>query len=42
MGKLNQNKEIANRKVSEILSRFDRKVKDPRSFTENTKNCENY
>ena len=33
----NQNKEIANRKVSEILSRFDRKIKDPRSFVENKK-----
>ena len=32
-----QNKEIANRKVSEILSRFDRKIKDPRSFKENKK-----
>jgi ATP phosphoribosyltransferase regulatory subunit len=32
-----QNKEIANRKVSEILSRFDRKIKDPRSFSENKK-----
>jgi ATP phosphoribosyltransferase regulatory subunit len=34
---LDQNKEIANRKVSEILSRFDRKIKDPRSFSENKK-----
>ena len=32
-----QDKEIANRKVSEILSRFDRKIKDPRSFRENKK-----
>ena len=32
-----QDKEIANRKVSEILSRFDRKIKDPRSFSENKK-----
>jgi len=32
-----QNKEIANRKVSEILFRFDRKLKDPRSFRENKK-----
>jgi len=30
MKSLNQSKEIANRKVSEILSRFDRKIKDPR------------
>ena len=37
MRSLNQNKEIANRKVSEILSRFDRKIKDPRSFKENKK-----
>ena len=37
MKNLNQNKEIANRKVSEILSRFDRKIKDPRSFAENKK-----
>jgi len=35
MKNLDQSKEIANRKVSEILSRFDRKIKDPRSFTEN-------
>ena len=32
---LDQNNQIANRKVSEILSRFDRKIKDPRSFAEN-------
>jgi ATP phosphoribosyltransferase regulatory subunit len=37
MKSLDQKKEIANRKVSEILSRFDRKIKDPRSFTENKK-----
>jgi len=37
MRNLDQNKEIANRKVSEILSRFDRKIKDPRSFSENKK-----
>ena len=37
MKNLNQSKEIANRKVSEILSRFDRKIKDPRSFGENKK-----
>jgi ATP phosphoribosyltransferase regulatory subunit len=35
MKNLDQNTEIANRKVSEILSRFDRKIKDPRSFSEN-------
>ncbi len=37
MKNLDQSKEIANRKVSEILSRFDRKIKDPRSFAENKK-----
>jgi len=37
MKNLNQSNEIANRKVSEILSRFDRKIKDPRSFVENKK-----
>ena len=37
MKNLDQNKEIANRKVYEILSRFDRKIKDPRSFSENKK-----
>jgi len=37
MKNFDQNKEIANRKISEILSRFDRKVKDPRSFIENKK-----
>jgi len=35
MKNLDQNREIANRRVSEILSRFDRKMKDPRSFSEN-------
>jgi len=37
MKNFDQDKEIANRKVSEILSRFDRKIKDPRSFSENKK-----
>jgi len=37
MEDLDQNKEIASRKVSEILSRFDRKIKDPRLFVENKK-----
>jgi len=37
MENLDQSKEIANRKISEILSRFDRKIKDPRSFGENKK-----
>ena len=35
MKSLDQSKEIANRKIYEILSRFDRKIKDPRSFGEN-------
>jgi len=37
MKSFDQSKEIANRKISEILSRFDRKIKDPRSFGENKK-----
>jgi len=37
MKNIDQSKEIASRKISEILSRFDRKIKDPRSFTENKK-----
>ena len=37
MKKLDQNEEIAGRKVSEILSRFDKKINDPRSFTEGKK-----
>jgi len=37
MKNLDQNNEIANRKVSEILFRFDKKIKDPRSFSENKK-----
>ena len=37
MKSIDQSKEIANRKISEILSRFDRKIKDPRSFKENKK-----
>ena len=37
MKNINQNKEVASRKVSEIISRFDRKIKDPRSFKENKK-----
>ena len=32
MKKLNQNQEIAGRKISEILSRFDKKIRDPRSL----------
>ena len=34
MKKLNQNQEIAGRKISEILSRFDKKIRNPRSFSE--------
>ena len=37
MKNIDQNKEVANRKVSEIISRFDRKIKDPRSFKQNKK-----
>ena len=37
MKNIDQNREIANRKVSEIITRFDRKIKDPRSFKENKK-----
>ncbi len=37
MKSIDQRKEIANRSVSEIISRFDRKIKDPRSFKENKK-----
>ena len=37
MKKLNQNQEIAGRKISEILSRFDKKIRDPRSFPEGKK-----
>jgi len=37
MKKLNQNEEIAGRKISEILSRFDKKIRDPRSFAEGKK-----
>ena len=37
MKNFDQSKEIASRKVSEILSRFDRKIKDPRLFVENKK-----
>ena len=37
MKNIDQNQEVASRKVSEIISRFDRKIKDPRSFKENKK-----
>ena len=38
MRNIDQNTEVASRKVSEIIHRFDRKIKDPRLFKEN-KNC---
>ena len=34
MKKMNQNKIIAGRSILEILKRFDKKIKDPRSFSE--------
>ena len=34
MKKMEQNKIIAGRSISEILKRFDKKIKDPRSFSE--------
>ena len=37
MKKLNQDKIIAGRSISEILKRFDKKLKDPRSFTNGKK-----
>ena len=37
MKKLDPNEEIAGRKISEILSRFDKKIRDPRSFVEGKK-----
>lgn len=37
MKRLNQNQEIAGRKISEILFRFDKKIRDPRSFAEGKK-----
>ena len=37
MKNTDQKKEVANRKVSEIISRFDRKINDPRLFEENIK-----
>ena len=33
MKKMQQNKTIAGRNISEILNRFDKKIKDPRSFS---------
>jgi ATP phosphoribosyltransferase regulatory subunit len=37
MKKMDQEKVVAGRSVSEILKRFDKKIKDPRSFTEGKK-----
>ena len=37
MKKTNQDKIIAGRSISEILKRFDKKIKDPRSFTDGKK-----
>ena len=34
MQKINQEKIVAGRSISEILKRFDKKIKDPRSFTD--------
>ena len=37
MKKLDQNKVIAGRSISEILKRFDKKIKDPRSLADGKK-----
>ena len=37
MRKMDQKRTIAGRPISEILKRFDKKIKDPRSFTEGKK-----
>ncbi len=37
MKKLNQDKVVAGRSISEILKRFDKKIKDPRSFANGKK-----
>ena len=37
MKRLDQDKVVAGRSISEILRRFDRKIKDPRSFTNGKK-----
>ena len=34
MKKMNQNKVVAGRSISEILNRFNKKIKDPRSFSD--------
>ena len=42
MKNLNPNKDIANRKISEILSRFNRKIKRSKIIYRKQKNCQNY
>ena len=37
MKKMNQDKIVAGRSISEILKRFDKKIKDPRSFSDGKK-----
>ena len=37
MKKMKQEKVVAGRSISEILKRFDKKIKDPRSFSEGKK-----
>ncbi len=37
MKKLDQGKVVAGRSISEILNRFEKKIKDPRSFTDGKK-----
>ena len=37
MKKFDQNKLVAGRSISEILKRFDKKIKDPRSFADGKK-----
>ena len=37
MKKMDQNRSIAGRTILEILNRFDKKIKDPRSFNEGKK-----
>ena len=37
MKKMNQDKIIAGRSIAEILKRFDKKIRDPRSFSEGKK-----
>ena len=42
MTKENKSLIIAERSIDEILKRFDKKIKDPRSFADGKKNCKNY